>query len=188
MSNIKTAFPSLDRWLGIDQPTAKLPLLQHANMLSFQLLVAGSLALLLQASINGVLASPTKLDALETRQYYPPDDPGKGITKESCIETSLTSPRWGIYSPTLVTVNGSSGGSQGDVQFGVVHHATGVEANCSAHNIELDPKTPEDLAVWHNCSIPGLDFQFELNPNLDMRLRGSWKCDRADDAYAEHQS
>ncbi len=111
------------------------------------------------------------------RQYWPEPEPN-AITPEECIGTSFTNPTWGIYSPSLVAVNISSGGTQGDVRFLTVNSATGVSANCTAKDIDLDPKGAGALDLWHSCSIPNLFFQFNLE-SLDMRLKGSWQCDNS---------
>ncbi|KAK3371055.1 hypothetical protein B0T24DRAFT_680181 [Lasiosphaeria ovina] len=108
------------------------------------------------------------------RQYFP-DPSGELASAEVCIEASLTSPKWGIYNPALVTVNGSSGGSMGDIRFLTENTATRVVANCTAENIDLDPKGDDALTLWHNCSIPNLFFQFNLT-TLDLRLQGTWQC------------
>ena len=108
------------------------------------------------------------------RQYWPEPEPN-AITPEECIGTSFTNPTWGIYDPSLVAVNASSGGTHGDIRFLTVNSATGVSANCTAKDIDLDPKGAGALDAWHNCSIPNLFFQFSLE-SLDMRLKGSWKC------------
>ncbi|KAK3343388.1 hypothetical protein B0T25DRAFT_614369 [Lasiosphaeria hispida] len=126
----------------------------------------GVVLLALQAA-----ASPVILQ----RQYWP-DPEAAAPTLEKCLDRSFSNPGWGIYSPQLVTVNGSSGGTQGDIRFQAINSANGVTADCRAQNIELDPRTPAALAVWHNCSLPDLQFQFSL-PTLDMNLRGSWVCD-----------
>jgi hypothetical protein len=112
---------------------------------------------------------------IQNRQYSPDPDP-KSSTPQQCIETSLTNPTWGIYNPSLVAVNSSSGGTQGDVRFLTINSATGVSASCTAKDIDLYPKGAAALAVWHNCTIPDLFFQFDLE-TLDMHLRGSWGCD-----------
>ncbi|KAK0705717.1 hypothetical protein B0H67DRAFT_497600 [Lasiosphaeris hirsuta] len=132
---------------------------------------AAAAAALVLALALATAASPVVLQ----RQYWP--DPEAAVpTLEKCLDRSFSNPGWSIYSPQLVTVNGSSGGSQGDIRFQAVNSANGVTAECRAQNIELDPKTPEALAVWHNCSLPDLQFQFSL-ANLDMNFRGSWVCE-----------
>ncbi|KAK3312032.1 hypothetical protein B0H66DRAFT_585215 [Apodospora peruviana] len=124
---------------------------------------------------------------LSPRQYWP--DPTKEPipTDAKCIEESFSNPRWGIYDPALITVNGSSGGSMGDIRFLTMNAATGVVANCTANNIELDPKGADALAVWHNCSIPNLFFQFGLT-DFELRLKGTWSCGNSSDAleFAAH--
>lgn len=115
--------------------------------------------------------------SLQHRQYWP--DPTPVIrTPQECIEISLTYPRWSIFGPSLVAVNISSGGTQGDIRFLTLNSATGISANCTAQDIDLDPKGPGALDVWHNCSIPDLSFQFTLE-TLEMRLKGSWQCDNS---------
>ncbi|CCC07598.1 hypothetical protein SMACR_08151 [Sordaria macrospora] len=135
-----------------------------------------SLGLLL-LGLSAFLSTAWSSSIIDNRQYYP-GDPSEGgpVTPQSCTETSFTSPRWGIYSPTLVTVNGSSGGSQGDIRFLTVNIATNVSAACIARNINLDPKGPDALNIWHDCDIPNLKFQFNLT-SFDMRLRGTWLCE-----------
>lgn len=135
-----------------------------------------SLRLLLLA-LGSFVSTAWSSPIVHNRQYYP-GDPSEGgpVTSQSCLEASFTSPRWGIYNPTLVTVNGSSGGSQGDIRFLTVNFATNVSAACIARNIDLDPKGPDALDIWHDCDIPNLKFQFNLT-SFDMRLRGSWVCD-----------
>lgn len=111
------------------------------------------------------------------RQYWP--DPGLTTrSPQECIKASFTNPTWGIYDPALVAVNSSSGGTQGDIRFLTVNSATGVSANCTAKDIDLDPKGASALNVWYNCSIPDLFFQFNLE-SLDMRLKGSWRCENS---------
>ncbi|KAK3938164.1 hypothetical protein QBC46DRAFT_265931 [Diplogelasinospora grovesii] len=111
------------------------------------------------------------------RQYQDPLTTSKTSPQE-CLETSLTNPKWGIFDPALITVNGSNGGSHGDIRFLTVNSATGLVANCTANNIELDPKGPDALSMWHNCSVPNLFFQFNLT-SMDMRLKGTWSCDNS---------
>lgn len=143
-------------------------------MASLRLLLLG-----LGAFVSTAWSSPI----IHSRQYYP-GDPSVGgpVIPQSCTETSFTSPRWGIYNPTLVTVNGSSGGSQGDIRFLTVNFATNVSAACIAKNIDLDPKGPDALNIWHDCEIPNLKFQFNLT-SFDMRLRGFWTCDNTTDSF-----
>ncbi|KAK4150235.1 hypothetical protein C8A00DRAFT_18217 [Chaetomidium leptoderma] len=112
------------------------------------------------------------------RRQYQPDSAGGPRTPQQCIEASLTNPTWDIYSPTLVVINGASDGTQGDIGFLAANSATGVSANCTAKDIDLEPRGATALGVWHNCSIPDLSFQFDLE-TLDMRLRGSWLCDNS---------
>ena len=142
------------------------------------------LLLLLSLEVGAIFPKTWSSSTLHNRQYYP-GDPSEGgpVTPQSCTEASFTSPRWGIYNPTLVTVNGSSGGSQGDIRFLTVNSATNVSAACIARNIDLDPKGPDALDIWHDCDIPNLKFQFNLT-SFDMRLRGSWHCDNTTDALA----
>jgi hypothetical protein len=137
-------------------------------MTNFTLLVLGTLILEL-ASCSAAL--------LHGRQYWPDSNPIVR-TPQECNDISLTNPKWGIFGPVLVAVNSSSGGTQGDIGFLTVNSATGVAANCTAKNIELDPKEPDAVDVWHNCGIPDLSFQFNLE-SLDMRLKGSWLCDNS---------
>ncbi|KAK3680822.1 hypothetical protein B0T22DRAFT_524142 [Podospora appendiculata] len=105
-------------------------------------------------------------------------DPSSPISSANCIEDSFSSPRWGIYNPALVSVNGSSGGTLGDIRFLTVNSASGVVANCTANNIDLDPRP---VGIWHNCSIPNLYFQFNLT-TLDLKIKGSWTCDNSTDS------
>lgn len=123
-----------------------------------------------------VLATICSATSIHQRQYspYPTTIP----TPEECIDISLTRPSWRIYGSTLVVVNSSSGGTQGDVRVPMVNLATGLWANCTAEDIELDPKEPEALSIWHNCSFPDLYFQFNLS-SLEMRAKGSWTCDNS---------
>lgn len=114
---------------------------------------------------------------IQPRQYWPDPNP-IARTAEECLQISFTNPRWGIFGPSLVVVNSSSDGTQGDIQFSTVNSATGLAANCTARDIELHPKDPDAEEAWHNCSIPNLSFQFSL-PSLEMRLRGSWQCDNS---------
>lgn len=110
---------------------------------------------------------------IEARQYYP--DPVEGMpTAEQCLTISLSSPAWSIYDPALLSVNASSGGTTGDIRFITVNAATGLEAPCRAQNIEFQP-TGDERNVWHNCSIPGLQFQFLLDL-FQVKLRGTWQC------------
>jgi hypothetical protein len=111
------------------------------------------------------------------RQYWP-DPELTARSPQECIKASFTNPTWGIYDPALVAVNSSSGGTQGDIRFLTVNSATGISANCTAKDIDLDPKGASALDLWHNCSIPtgNLFFQFNLE-SLDMRLKGSWRCE-----------
>ncbi len=113
--------------------------------------------------------------ASQRQQYYYPGTESEVRTPEECTRASFTNPTWGIYDPALVAVNSSSGGTQGDIRFLTVNAATGVVANCTAKDIDLDPKGPGALDIWHNCSFPNLFFQFNLE-SLDMRLKGSWQC------------
>ena len=115
---------------------------------------------------------------LHSRQYWPDPTQAPIPSEEKCIEESFSSPKWGIYDPALITVNGSSGGSQGDIRFLTMNTATGVVANCTAKNIELDPKGPNAADFWHNCSIPDLFFQFNLT-SFDLRLKGTWSCGKS---------
>jgi len=119
-----------------------------------------------------VVVDASRSSSLFSRQQW--DDPSDNIptTPEKCIDASFSTPGWGIVDPAIITVNGSSGGSTGDIRFLTVNPASGVVANCTAQNIELiDP--PD---VWHNCSIPDLYFNFNLE-TMDMRLKGSWSCE-----------
>jgi hypothetical protein len=111
------------------------------------------------------------------RQYWP-DPELTTRSPQECIKASFTNPTWGIYDPALVAVNSSSGGTQGDIRFLTVNSATGVSANCTAKDIDLDPKGAGALDLWHNCSLPGLFFQFNLE-TLDMRLKGTWRCENS---------
>lgn len=64
----------------------------------------------------------------------------------------------------------------GDIRFLTMNTATGVVANCTANNIELDPLVKGgDVDYWHNCSIPNLFFQFDLTA-FQLRLKGTWTC------------
>lgn len=115
--------------------------------------------------------------SIQHRQWTP--DPGSGVrTPQQCTETSLTNPTWGIFSPALVAINSSSGGTQGDLRFLAVNSATGLTANCTATDINIYPKGAADLAIWQNCSMPDLFFQFDLE-TFEMRLSGSWQCDNS---------
>lgn len=117
------------------------------------------------------------LASIQYRQYWP--DPTPVVrTPEECVDISFTYPRWSIFGPSLVVVNSSSGGTQGDIRFLTLNSATGVSANCTAEDIDLDPRGPGALDIWHNCSIPNLFFQFTLE-TLEMRLKGSWQCDNS---------
>ncbi|KAK5653394.1 hypothetical protein OQA88_8879 [Cercophora sp. LCS_1] len=111
------------------------------------------------------------------RQYdpYPEDGPPSAL---QCIERSLTFPNWHIFGSTLVSVNGSSGGSTGDFKFLANNKATGEMAECKGKDIELDPKGPASLEVWHKCNDTRLEFQFNLT-SFEMRLRGSWVCEES---------
>jgi len=110
----------------------------------------------------------------QRRQYW--SDPEQhNRSPEECIRTSFSNPTWTIFDPALVVVNSSSGGTQGDVRWLTVNSATGVSANCTAKDIDLDPRGPGASDIWQNCSIPNLFFQFNLE-TLDMRLKGSWRC------------
>ncbi|KAK3386838.1 hypothetical protein B0H63DRAFT_500485 [Podospora didyma] len=132
--------------------------------------LSGGIAL--GALVLQVLGSPTAW----RRQNWPdPTTGGPPRTSESCVEASLSDPKWGIYNPALVTVNGSSGGSMGDIRFLTINSASGVVANCTAYNIDLDPRGEGSRDLWHNCSIPNLQFQFNLE-FLEMRLKGTWDC------------
>lgn len=132
-----------------------------------------TLNVVLGVSILLGTASPGSA-AFHRRQYWP--DPDAAIpTPEECIKTSLTNPTWGIYGPTLLVVNSSSDGTQGDVRFLTLNTATGISANCTAEDIELDPMGSEALSIWHNCSVPDLYFQFSLT-SFEMRLKGTWSC------------
>ena len=115
---------------------------------------------------------------ISRRQYYEPDADLNARSPQECTRVSFTNPTWGIYDPALVAVNSSSGGTTGDIRFLTVNSATGVSANCTAKDIDLDPKGAGALDIWHNCSIPDLFFQFNLE-TLDMRLKGSWQCDNS---------
>jgi hypothetical protein len=122
-------------------------------------------------------ANASTAASIQRRQWAP--DPGPGVrTPQQCTETSLTNPTWGIFSPVLVAINSSSGGTQGDLRFSAVNSATGLTANCIATDINIYPKGAADLAIWHNCSMPDLVFQFDLE-SFEMRLRGSWQCDNS---------
>jgi hypothetical protein len=112
--------------------------------------------------------------SIQHRQYWPDPDPVVR-TPQECIEISLTYPRWSIFGPSLVVVNSSSGGTQGDIRFETLNMATGIGANCTARDIDLYPRGPGALDIWHNCSIPNLSFQFTLE-TLEMRLKGGWNC------------
>ena len=109
------------------------------------------------------------------RRQYSSDPDQHSRSPEECIRTSFSNPTWAIFDPALVVVNSSSGGTQGDVRWLTINSATGVSANCTAKDIDLDPRGPGALDLWHNCSIPNLFFQFNLE-TLDMRLKGSWGC------------
>jgi hypothetical protein len=142
--------------------------------------VFGALAIMITITPTTTSATPISPIGItiNPRQYWPDPFPSDvRNTPEQCVEASLTNPSWDIYGPTLTSVNASDGGTIGDVQFQAYHHATGILANCTANNIELDPQAhgPEALSVWHNCSVPNLQFQFLL-ADFDMRLRGSWVC------------
>ncbi|KAK0634301.1 hypothetical protein B0T17DRAFT_649545 [Bombardia bombarda] len=127
-------------------------------------------------SVFGLLAlRGSASTVISPRQYWPEPGTGAPTTPEQCVQESFSNPRWGIYNPAIVVVNGSSGGSQGDIRFLTVNPATGLVANCTANNIELDPRDPDAADSWHNCSVPDLYFQFTM-PTLDMRLKGSWSC------------
>jgi len=118
----------------------------------------------------GVSASPT----LRERQYSnDPDAPPP--TAAECLERSFTNPNYIILGPELTTVNGSSGGSQGDIGFLAFNTATHVMALCRARNIELDPKTRDE---WHSCNVTGVQFQFNLT-SFEMHLKGSWSCENS---------
>ncbi|KAM7189426.1 hypothetical protein V8F20_010156 [Naviculisporaceae sp. PSN 640] len=141
----------------------------------------GRLVVLLSVAGRAAVGAPAPSSlspdlAIEPRQYWP--DPTKDPipTEEECLLQSFSSPNWGIYDPALITVNGSSDGSIGDIRFLTMNTATGVVANCTAKNIELDPKVKGgDTELWHNCSIPNLFFQFDLTA-FDLRLKGTWTC------------
>ncbi|KAK3293735.1 uncharacterized protein B0H64DRAFT_326620 [Chaetomium fimeti] len=128
------------------------------------------------AFVFGFYANASTAAFIQHRQYWP--DPGAGPnTPQQCTETSLTSPTWGIYSPSLVAINSSSGGTQGDIRFLTVNAASGLTAECAATDIDIYPKGAA-LNIWHNCSIPELFVQFDLE-SFEMRLRGSWQCDNS---------
>lgn len=121
-------------------------------------------------------SSPSPVAVVQPRQYWPDPANDPIPTEEECLLESFSSPKWGIYGPSLVTVNGSSDGSIGDIRFLTKNTATGVAANCTAKNIELDPKVKGgDTELWHNCNIPNLFFQFDLTA-FELRLKGTWTC------------
>ncbi|KAK3984317.1 hypothetical protein QBC44DRAFT_253153 [Cladorrhinum sp. PSN332] len=126
--------------------------------------------------ILGIFASHVAASGvLRPRQYWPDPDPNDTVptpTPQECVEISFTEPAWGIYDPALTSINASSGGTQGDIRFLAINSATRVEASCKAQNIELDP-TGAQLDVWHDCSIPNLQFQFILSL-FEVKLRGTW--------------
>jgi hypothetical protein len=124
----------------------------------------------------GLFPTPSFAAAVQGRQYWPEPEPTTR-TPEECLQISLTSPTWGIFSPTLVAVNSFSGATQGDIRFIAINSATGAEANCTATDVDFGPEGSSNQ-TWHDCSIPDLSFQFTLD-TLEMRLRGSWKCDNA---------
>ncbi|KAH6622517.1 hypothetical protein F5144DRAFT_537859 [Chaetomium tenue] len=131
----------------------------------------------LVAFASALCASTSTAATVQYRQYAP--DPGSAPqTPQQCTETSLTNPTWGVFSPALVAINSSSGGTQGDLRFLAINSATGLTANCSATDINIYPKGAADLSIWHNCSMPDLSFQFDLE-TFEMRLRGSWQCDNS---------
>jgi hypothetical protein len=137
--------------------------------------MTGLIVLVLFSFIPGRRSALCEAASIQRRQDWPDPDP-KTRTPEECTRASFTNPTWGIYDPNLVVVNSSSGGTQGDIRFLTVNSATGVSAECKAKDIDLDPRGPAALETWHNCSIPNLAFQFNLE-TLDMRLKGSWLCD-----------
>ncbi len=135
-------------------------------------LVPVVLVMLLAPAARGI---PTQqLSSLSPRQSWPDPEPRRP-SERSCIERSFSNPGWHIFSPALVSVNASNDGTQGDLRFLAVNTATGISSNCSVRNIELDPRTPEQLDVWYDCNIPDLQFQFSLT-DFEMRMRGSWVC------------
>ncbi|KAK4210554.1 hypothetical protein QBC37DRAFT_442656 [Rhypophila decipiens] len=140
----------------------------------FLVRLAGFLGLLAEVVVSAPATWSSGL-SVQPRQYWP--DPTKEPipSEEECILESFSSPKWGIYDPALITVNGSSGGSMGDIRFLTMNTATGLVANCTANNIELDPKGLDALEFWHNCSVPNLFFQFNLT-SFELRLKGTWTC------------
>ncbi|KAK0613220.1 hypothetical protein B0T14DRAFT_569296 [Immersiella caudata] len=118
----------------------------------------------------GASASP----AIWGRQYSNDPD-ARPTTPAECLEISLTNPNFIIMGPELTTVNGSSGGTQGDIGFLAFNTATHVVALCRAKNIELEPTTDDQ---WHNCNVTGLQFRFHLT-SFQMHLKASWTCDNS---------
>jgi hypothetical protein len=132
--------------------------------------LASSLALL-SCCLSGVpgVTAATRLDQL--RQALASNTGAAA----NCSDVSLSRPEWYVYYPTLTTVNASTGGTTGDVQFQAFNLMTGQSSNCSAHNIDLEPGTAEAQSVWHKCSTPETVFQFKLS-TLEMRLNSTWTC------------
>lgn len=136
------------------------------------LLLLGSQAL---TTATAIPATDSEPHAVWPRQYADPEAPPPSV--EACIDRSFSNPNWHVISPMLVTVNGSRGGTTGDLQFLAINMATGVTARCNQSNIELDPRGPDALTKWHGCNVTDLGFQFNLT-SFEMRLRGSWVCEK----------
>ncbi|KAK4183718.1 hypothetical protein QBC35DRAFT_86071 [Podospora australis] len=133
---------------------------------------ASSSALAVVSSFSTSSSQPARRQ-VQARQYYP--DPIEGTpTPEQCLTISFSEPSWAIYDPALRSVNASSGGHTGDIRFLTVNAATGLQAACRADNIEFQP-TGDELNVWHDCDVPGLQFQFLLDL-FQVKLRGTWQC------------
>ncbi|KAK1751002.1 hypothetical protein QBC47DRAFT_392060 [Echria macrotheca] len=130
--------------------------------------IAWSLSLLV--IVHATAAASKSAARIWPRQYA--DTP---LSTPECIEKSLSNPSWYIVSPMMVTVNASTGGTIGDLQFLATNTATGSTALCDKRDFDLDPHDPVAQDEWHSCNVTDLAFQFRLAA-FEMRLKGSWRC------------